>query len=76
MVRTMTLGDIYIYDGGRARVEFCWHGGRRDGYAWHIARQRRLASYHTRRETQAALERSQNSDGIYGCAVLHLHDED
>lgn len=69
------IGSVYTYDNGRARIEFCWDGQARDGYAWSVKRQRRLASFRTRREVQAAFDLSNNSEGAYGCARLSLGED-
>lgn len=67
----MTINFLYHYDNGQARVEFC-RGGPRDWFVWSRKRQQRLATYKTRRELLDAYDRSNNSDGPYGCAALSL----
>lgn len=66
------VGKVYMYDVGQALVEFIWDGPSRDGYAWSPKRGQRLATYHTLGEVRAAYMASDNWDGAYGCAQLHL----
>lgn len=70
------IGRVYEYDNGQAAVEFHWHGAARSGWAWSVPRQQCLESYRTRRDVQAAYDRSNNSDGAYGCAILRLSDDE
>ncbi len=72
MAAKKIIGSVCEYDNGQARVEFIWDGAARDGYAWSVQRQVRLADYRTRRDVAAAYARSDNNDGAYGCARLDL----
>jgi hypothetical protein len=65
------FGQLYYYDGGQALAEFR-RGGANDWFVWSPKRGQRLATYRTKKELMAAYDRSNNTDGGYGCALLHL----
>ena len=65
------LGKLYYYDGGQCLAEFR-RGAEKDWFVWSPKRGQRLATYRTRKELMAAYDRSNNTDGGYGCALLHL----
>jgi hypothetical protein len=72
MATKRIVGSVYYYDNGQSKVEFVWDGAARDGYAWSVKRQSRLASYKTKRDVVGAFNSSNNNDGAYGCARLFL----
>ena len=65
------LGKLYYYDGGQCLAEFR-RGAEKDWFVWSPKRGQRLATYHSKKELMAAYDRSNNTDGGYGCALLHL----
>lgn len=65
------LGKLYYYDGGQCLAEFR-RGDEKDWFVWSPKRGQRLATYRTKKELMAAYDRSNNTDGGYGCALLHL----
>ena len=65
------LGKLYYYDGGQCLAEFR-RGDEKDWFVLAPKRGQRLATYRTRKELMAAYDRSNNTDGGYGCALLHL----
>lgn len=68
----VSLGQIYAYDNGQSLIRFMRGADCRDWFVWSEKRQQRLASFRTRRELEAAWEKSNNRDGAYGCAALCL----
>jgi len=69
------IGSVYTYRNGQERVEFRWNG-HRDGFAWSVPRQVRLAEYTRLKDLVAAFRRSDNREGPYGMSKLYLHPDD